>query len=358
MEIKPNIVIMGGSFNPPTIAHLRIMQTALDTLRAEAGYFVPVSFPYLKRKMIRAGTGHLCLPDTVRLAMLRAMCAEDGQLRVDEGDLNEPFSVTVQTMEHFQTLFPQARIWFILGEDKLELLEAMVRKDAFLPRFGTVIFSRSGGELAENLPKYELIWANREAIIMIQPPAGAEGVSSTAIRAHLFEPDAVADMLHPRVLEILRTLRSTDFPEEILEFKGNWAFLSNDYPVEIEWEGLTFPSAEAAFQASKYREAKDRQVFQRLKPQNIKQKGSQITPWPGWEEQTDSIMREILRMKFTQHPELKERLLATGERRLIAGNKSKKIGPWGKNLTLWEGENRLGTMLMDLRDTLRKEEIT
>lgn len=358
MEIKPNIVIMGGSFNPPTIAHLRIMQTALDTLRAEAGYFVPVSFPYLKRKMIRAGTGHLCLPDTLRLAMLRAMCAEDGRLHVDECELSTSFASTTQTMERFQTLFPQARIWFILGEDKLELLETMVSNHTFLPRFGAIIFSRSGGELAENLQDYELIWANREAIIMIQPPAGAEGVSSTAIRTHLFEPDAVADMLHPGVLEILRTLRSTDFPEEILEFKGNRAFLSNDYPVEIEWEGLTFPSAEAAFQASKYREAKDRQVFQRLKPQNIKQKGSQITPWPGWEEQADSIMREILRMKFTQHPELKERLLATGERRLIAGNKSKKIGPWGKNLTLWEGENRLGTMLMDLRDILRKEETT
>ena len=33
-----NIVVMGGSFNPPTIAHLKLIQTALDAMNAERGY--------------------------------------------------------------------------------------------------------------------------------------------------------------------------------------------------------------------------------------------------------------------------------------------------------------------------------
>lgn len=32
-----NIVVMGGSFNPPTIAHLKVIQAAMDALDAEAG---------------------------------------------------------------------------------------------------------------------------------------------------------------------------------------------------------------------------------------------------------------------------------------------------------------------------------
>ena len=37
------IVIMGGSFNPPTLAHYRLMKNAIEAIEAVHGYFVPVS---------------------------------------------------------------------------------------------------------------------------------------------------------------------------------------------------------------------------------------------------------------------------------------------------------------------------
>lgn len=42
---------MGGSFNPPTLAHYRLMKEAIDALDADIGFFVPVSDAYLRRKM-------------------------------------------------------------------------------------------------------------------------------------------------------------------------------------------------------------------------------------------------------------------------------------------------------------------
>ena len=85
MEEKKNIVVMGGSFNPPTIAHLKLIQAAMDGMKAERGYLVPVSFAYLKRKMVRAGCGNLCIPTENRLQMLRAMAAEDMRIQIDDG---------------------------------------------------------------------------------------------------------------------------------------------------------------------------------------------------------------------------------------------------------------------------------
>ena len=38
-----NIIVMGGSFNPPTIAHLKSMQKALDAVNAERTDSVPES---------------------------------------------------------------------------------------------------------------------------------------------------------------------------------------------------------------------------------------------------------------------------------------------------------------------------
>ena len=51
MERKTKIVVMGGSFNPPTVAHFKLMKAAIDAIDASIGFFVPVSDAYLKRKM-------------------------------------------------------------------------------------------------------------------------------------------------------------------------------------------------------------------------------------------------------------------------------------------------------------------
>ena len=61
----------------------------------------------------------------------------------------------------------------------------------------------------------------------MRPPDGIDGVSSTAVREHLFDPAAVAAMLHPAVLPLVRQLEKEDFPEEILSFRDEYAFLGN-----------------------------------------------------------------------------------------------------------------------------------
>lgn len=40
---EKRIVVMGGSFNPPTLAHYKLMKVAIAALEAYMGLFVPVS---------------------------------------------------------------------------------------------------------------------------------------------------------------------------------------------------------------------------------------------------------------------------------------------------------------------------
>ncbi len=47
------IVVLGGSFNPPTNAHLTLMQTAMDAIQADKGIFAPATFGYVAKKMKR-----------------------------------------------------------------------------------------------------------------------------------------------------------------------------------------------------------------------------------------------------------------------------------------------------------------
>ena len=76
-DIVMKIVVMGGSFNPPTIAHQRLLLGAVKELGADKGIFVPSPHIYVSIKMRRAKLPKEVLREDVRLRMLKAMCEDD-----------------------------------------------------------------------------------------------------------------------------------------------------------------------------------------------------------------------------------------------------------------------------------------
>ena len=144
---------------------------------------------------------------------------------------------------------------------------------------------------------------------------------------------------------------------KVREFKGEYAFLCNFYKVYIPfvYNGVTYNTSEAAFQAAKYngRNAEMiHKVFARCTPDEAKKLGRTIKLRNDWEEVKDGIMFDVVKAKFDADPELKQRLLDTGDMELIEGN------TWGD--TYWgvcegQGQNRLGTTLMCLRAFYNEE---
>ena len=135
----------------------------------------------------------------------------------------------------------------------------------------------------------------------------------------------------------------------INEFRGKYFFLSNFSSSVIEYDGLTFLNGEAAFQAQKANTARIKENFCNLPPNEAKSKGRHVTLRSHWEDVKENIMRDIIRCKFMQNKDLKEKLLATGEEELVEGN------TWGD--TCWgvcrsKGDNKLGKILMGIRKEL------
>jgi N-glycosidase YbiA len=71
-----------------------------------------------------------------------------------------------------------------------------------------------------------------------------------------------------------------------------------------------------------------------------------------WEKVKDNIMIEALRAKFTQHKDLKEILLGTGDAILVEHTKNDNYWADGGD---GSGRNMLGILLMQLREELRNE---
>lgn len=348
---KRSIVVLGGSFNPPTIAHFHVMQSALSAVNGDLGFYVPVSFAYLKRKMAKLGQSHLSLPDELRLRMLQAMIEADPRMQIFKEHMHKPFSDDVGLMKVLQERYPDAEIFCIFGDDKLDLLDNFSRKHAFFEQYRCILFSRDSGNLMDAIGSHEHLADYRHAFVPVDALDGLERVSSTQIRKHLFDIDAAADMLHPAVVSILRELKQEDFPEEILQFKEEFAFLANEYPAKIDYEGVVYPCAASAFLAAGRADPAEKIKISRMNVDIAKMKYSRSMEEMQAQQQA-AIMEEIVRLKFISHPELAEKLMETGDKRLVNGGKNKKT--WGVNLITWEGENKLGVLLMKLRKELQE----
>lgn len=198
---------MGGSFNPPTIAHLKMMRSALDQLGAEKGFFVPTAHKSLSRKMRRAGFPEEVLSEETRLAMLWAMAEEDPRLSVTDVEYQHPKHWYAQeTMGYIQEQYPEAELYFLIGSDNLENYARAFRLAEFLEKYHYAVVDRGDGDLDAILREIPAAWERRERFSYVTPPEGIMNISSTQIREMLRNhTGGLEELLHPRVMEIIQT---------------------------------------------------------------------------------------------------------------------------------------------------------
>lgn len=133
-------------------------------------------------------------------------------------------------------------------------------------------------------------------------------------------------------------------------FREEYYFLSNFYHVDVEYDGIVYKNTEAAFQAQKVLDDNEKLLFSDLYPREAKKLGRRVKLRKDWNDVKDNYMYEICKVKFTQHEDLAEKLLETGDEELVEGN------TW--NDTYWgvcngKGKNQLGKTLMRIREELR-----
>jgi ribA/ribD-fused uncharacterized protein len=136
----------------------------------------------------------------------------------------------------------------------------------------------------------------------------------------------------------------------IESFSGDYRFLSNFWAAPILLFGLPYPTTEHAYQAAKCKFAiASENIRLATTPGKAKRMGREAHGRKDWDLIKVDVMRLITRLKY-DIPELRMLLLTTGVEELIEGN------TWGD--TFWgvcegQGQNNLGKILMEVRDSLR-----
>ena len=339
------IVVMGGSFNPPTIAHLRLMQAAMDGIGARNGIFVPVSRAYLKRKMRKAEDARVCLSERMRLEMLETFCREDERISVSDAEYGTVMVRVRDTLSSLLAQHPDAEVYFVVGADKADMF---VRRNVLGDlggRLHLMVFDRGDGAGGVPAPMVG-------NVALLRPPPGVAHVSSTAARRAFLSGDGLGGLLTPAVAEILMRLDPSGCVPEIWRFDGEYAFLANRFPSPIAMDGLAFGNAEAAFWAASCADEIGRRAVAGARLKNVREVAKRQARRPDWEDVRLSAMEDVVRAKFRQNEELARKLDATGDARLVWTN-SIPDTYWGEDRYACAGENRLGEILMKVREELR-----
>lgn len=156
-----------------------------------------------------------------------------------------------------------------------------------------------------------------------------------------------------------KSTKQADIPFYRANEKPYGAF-SNLFRRPMEFEGRVYPTAEHAYQAGKARKDEVREwILSAPTPSLVAMAAHGLYTWdivPEWSRTKFDRMRKVLKAKFSQHEDLKNLLLSTGNARLVeAGRTDNAVNrTWGE--VNGKGQNMLGVLLMEVRDEIRAEE--
>ena len=269
-----------------------------------------------------------------------------------------PFDKVVEIMKEHDFDLVESKMFTEIYSDQTQLtLTKEQQLFSFLNR--TFIFKRS--------KKME----EKKESVVVEPKVEEEPVEGDVVKDEKevkIEPDAK--------VKKTRKLRKEPEPEEepVLFFgadesKGEHRALSNmaEYPIEID--GVKFPTVEHYFQAMKAKLFADEEMYEKIlkakTPKAAKALGKKVKDLipEKWDAEKDMVMEKGVRAKFVQHPELRKQLLDTGSK--MIGEADPRGGYWGigsgresdksRKPSKWRGHNKLGKIMMKLREVFKTE---
>jgi nicotinate-nucleotide adenylyltransferase len=135
--------LLGGTFNPPHLAHLVCAQEALVQLGLERVIWIPVYEPPHKEVEADPGVEH-------RIELCRRAVGEDPRFEVSriEADLPER-SYTIDTLRRLHESSPEDELTFIVGGDMAQALPTWHEPEAVLSLATLGVAEREGVRRAD-----------------------------------------------------------------------------------------------------------------------------------------------------------------------------------------------------------------
>lgn len=180
--------ILGGTFNPPHLAHLIVAQEVRETLALDEIVLIPTHDHPFKGVAV-AEPRH-------RAAMAELAVAGDPGLSADRIEVQRGgTSYTVETLRALREREPATEWSLIIGRDNLEELPRWRESEALPELANVIVTTRGRDEEAPRLP-----FAGRCTFV----PVPALEISSTTVRARIAAGKSIRHWVPPAVEAYIR----------------------------------------------------------------------------------------------------------------------------------------------------------
>lgn len=193
------LAILGGSFNPPHLSHLRIAEQALDQLVVQRLLVIPSGdHPHKQGRDMASAED--------RLAMARLAFDALDDVVVDDRELRRSGpSFTVDTLAEIAAEHPGARLYFLIGSDNLPLLPTWHRHHRLLELATVVTWPRRGHPISPaQLQGLDLLDKERRALLAHALDLPADDLAASDLRARLRAGARRPAEIDPRVLDYVQ----------------------------------------------------------------------------------------------------------------------------------------------------------
>ena len=130
--------ILGGTFDPIHLGHLRMAEVVLEKMRLDKVIFVPSHFPPHKSA---AGLS----PAAERLYLVRLAIQRNPNFAVSAFETRRAGkSYSIDTLRHFARAFPKSKLFFIIGYDAFTALHQWKAIEDILNIAEFVVVNRPG----------------------------------------------------------------------------------------------------------------------------------------------------------------------------------------------------------------------
>lgn len=193
--MKDRIVIFGGTFNPPTRAHLDIATEALYYLDAEKVLFVPVSDLYKKDDV--EISYH-------RVNMLNLAIGNFRRLEIDFTEVDAvALTYTYETVEKIKSRYQDKELFLLIGADNLEDFKNWKNQRTIMENCSLLVVNRNNSSIDEIIESNEILTEFKDKVI--EAPIEEIEISSTEVRNRIAsnELEGLENLVDKEVIEYI-----------------------------------------------------------------------------------------------------------------------------------------------------------
>ncbi len=183
------IIIYGGAFNPPTLAHTAILQACVEFAKSTQSevWVMPSGVRHDKT---------IDVPRAIRLRYVRAMIADtvcgDVAVKVMTNELDHEYPTeTYDTVQLLEAEYPECDFRFVFGADSTQTMASWRGGSELLERLSMLVVDRPGSSI------------NPEVRHALKLPIVTADVSSTEVRYRQANGLPVDHLVSPRVQRLL-----------------------------------------------------------------------------------------------------------------------------------------------------------